>query len=146
MGLDVAPDGRGLPPGSGSAALGRGQFEAHCAGCHGEGGLGGSADALSGAEDPLDSEWAEKTVGSFWPYAPMLYDFIRRAKPMAAPGSFSATEVYALTAYLLHINGIVDDGSVLDKAALSAIVMPNRDGFLRCHPEPAQPARVECRP
>jgi cytochrome c len=148
MALDIAPDGRGLPPGSGSATLGRELFESHCAGCHGEGGIGGNAEALSGAEEPLDSEWAEKTVGSFWPYAPMLYDFIRRAKPMAAPGSFSAAEVYALTAYLLEVNGIVDGGTLLDRATLSGIAMPNRDGFQRCYPQPgsAQPARVRCRP
>ncbi len=144
----IAADGRGLPDGSGDVDLGRELFAQHCQACHGAGGAGATADALSGAEEPLDSPWAEKTIGSYWPYAPKLFDFVQRSKPMNAPGSFSSEQVYALTAYLLYSNGIVEVGTRLDRATLSHIKMPNRDGFVRCYPEPepGDPAWDHCFP
>ena len=91
--LNVFPDGRGLPPGRGTVADGARLFAQHCAGCHGRDGRGGSADELTGATRPLTSVDADKTIGSYWPYATTLFDFIRRAKPMNAPGTLEADEV-----------------------------------------------------
>jgi cytochrome c len=127
---DVMPDGRGLPPGSGTVAAGRELYAQHCLRCHGEGGLGDSGDQLAGAKMGLTSEWPEKTIGNFWPYAPTLFDFIRRSMPMESPGSLADDEVYALTAYLLNLNGIIADDAVMNARSLSRIRMPNRDGFI----------------
>ena len=129
--LNVFPDGHGLPPGHGTVADGARLFALHCAGCHGRDGRGGSADELTGAVHPLTSVDADKTIGSYWPYATTLFDLIRRAKPMNAPGTLNADEVYALCAWLLHANGIVPADVVLDAQTLPAIRMPNRDGFIR---------------
>ncbi len=92
---------------------------------------GGSAEELAGATRPLNTPAADKTVGSYWPYATTLFDFIRRAKPMAAPGTLNADEVYALSAWLLHINGVIAADAVMDARTLPAVRMPNRDGFIR---------------
>ncbi len=129
--LNVFPDGRGLPPGRGTVADGARLFAQHCAGCHGRDGRGGSADELTGATRPLTSVDADKTIGSYWPYATTLFDFIRRAKPMNAPGTLEADEVYSLCAWLLHANSIVPADAVIDAHSLPAIRMPNRDGFIR---------------
>ncbi|MFH1814312.1 MAG: cytochrome c [Pseudomonadota bacterium] len=129
--LNVFPDGRGLPSGQGSVAEGARLFARHCAGCHGKDGRGGTAEELTGASRPLDHPAADKTIGSYWPYATTLFDFIRRAKPMGAPGTLSADEVYALSAWLLHANGLIGADTVMDAARLAALRMPNRDGFLR---------------
>ncbi|WP_374339278.1 c-type cytochrome [Methyloversatilis sp.] len=129
--LNVYPDGRGLPPGRGSASEGAALFARHCAGCHGKDARGGTAEELAGATRPLTSPAADKTIGSYWPYATTLFDFIRRAKPMTAPGTLSADEVYALSAWLLHINGIIGADAVIDASSLPDIRMPNRDGFIR---------------
>jgi cytochrome c len=127
---DVMPDGRGLPPGSGSVAAGRELYARHCQRCHGENGLGDSGDQLAGATMGLTSEWPEKTIGNFWPYAPKLFDFIRRSMPMETPGSLTDDEVYALTAWLLHLNDIVPADAVMDARSLARVQMPNRDGFI----------------
>jgi cytochrome c len=128
--ISVFPDGAGLPPGSGDATTGKLLFERHCASCHGPGAIGLSADALAYAEEPLDSEWPDKTIGSYWPYATTVFDFIRRSMPMTAPGSLSNDEVYALTAYLLYINKLIEADQLLDAKTLAAIRMPNRNGFI----------------
>lgn len=128
--IDVMPDGTGLPPGRGGVHDGERLYRAHCMACHGEGGLGDSGDQLAGAKMTLTDEWPEKTIGTYWPYATTLFDFIRRAKPMAAPGSLGNDEVYALTAYLLYLNGIVGAGTVLDAGSLPRVAMPNRAGFI----------------
>jgi mono/diheme cytochrome c family protein len=125
----VFPDGAGLPVGSGSVAEGEALFDQRCAACHGPGGRGAVAPELAGGQMALDSEWPDKTIGTYWPYAPTLFDFIRRAMPLNAPGSLSDDQAYALTAYLLHRNDIVPADTRLDAASLPQVRMPNREGF-----------------
>jgi len=127
--LDVFPDGQGLPAGRGTAAEGRALYAARCAACHGPQGRGGTAEELAGAEEPLTARTPDKTIGSYWPYASTVFDFVRRAKPMDAPGSFTADEVYALTAFLLFANGLVGETDPIDATTLPRVRMPNRDGF-----------------
>ena len=128
--IDVRPDGRGLPAGSGTAAQGKQVFADNCAACHGENGQGGLRDRLVGGQGTLASDMPVKTVGSFWPYATTLFDYIHRAMPYPTPGSLSVDETYAVTAYILSLNGIVPAGGKLDEASLPKIKMPNRDGFI----------------
>ena len=127
--IDVRADGAGLPAGAGSVAQGRALYQARCLACHGIDGEKGTAPRLAGGQGTLAGKAPVLTVGSYWPYAPTLYDYIRRAMPLDSPQSLSADEVYAVTAYTLHLNGIVGAGAVLDAASLAAIRMPNRDGF-----------------
>ncbi|MHB2205831.1 c-type cytochrome [Methylobacterium sp. CM6257] len=128
--IDIDRDGRKLPPGRGSVAQGRAVFDAQCASCHGGRGEGGTGERLVGGQGTLASAKPVKTVGSFWPYAPTLFDYIRRAMPMNAPQSLSDDDVYAVSGYVLHLNGLVPEGAVLDAATLAAVRMPNRDGFV----------------
>ncbi|WP_430869558.1 c-type cytochrome [Cupriavidus basilensis] len=133
--IDVTPDGAGLPPGSGSVARGRQVYESQCAACHGVKGEGKPADALVGGQGSLNRAQADgkpplKTIGSFWPYATTVFDFINRAMPYNAPQSLKPDEVYAVTAYLLHLNGILPSDTVLDASTLPRVRMPNRDGFV----------------
>lgn len=128
--IDVLPDGTGLPPGSGTVAQGKQVFEENCAACHGEGGTGGIGGKLFGGDGTLATDKPVKTVGSFWPYATTLFDYIRRAMPYSAPGTLSDDEVYALSAYILNLNGIVGADDRLDRTRLVAIRMPNRNGFV----------------
>lgn len=128
--IDVRPDGKGLPEGSGTAALGRELFAENCAACHGEGGQGGIKDRLVGGQGTLASGNPVKTVGSFWPYATTLFDYIHRAMPYQAPGSLSVDDYYALSAYILSLNGILPPDGRLDQASLPKVRMPNRDGFV----------------
>ncbi len=125
----VMPDGEGLPIGSGTVQAGKRLYTEKCQACHGEGGVGDSADALAGAEMSLRVEWPEKTIGNYWPYATTLFDFIRRAKPMDAPGSLEDDAVYSLSAYLLYLNGLVTEDAILDQDSLLRVKMPNRAGF-----------------
>lgn len=144
--IDVAPDGAGLPPGSGSVAAGQAVYAAQCAACHGTKGEGKPADALVGGLGTLATGKPVKTIGSFWPYATTVFDFIRRAMPYQAPQSLSADEVYAVTAYLLHLNGIVPADAVLDAASLPQVRMPNRDGFVAdARPDTASRPCLQCR-
>ena len=94
------------------------------------GGRGGPGGELAGAAKPLTSDTPDQTIGTYWPYATTLFDFIRHAMPLHAPGSLTNEEVYALCAYLLAENGVIAHDAELDAAALAAIVMPNRDGFI----------------
>ena len=128
--IDIDRHGRKLPPGSGSVAHGRAVFEAQCASCHGARGEGGTGERLVGGLGTLASAKPIKTVGSFWPYAPTLFDYIRRAMPMNAPQSLSDDDVYAVSGYVLHLNGLVPEAAVLDARSMAAIRMPNRDGFV----------------
>ena len=127
--LSIGPDGENLPPGSGTAARGAEIFAAKCAACHGADGTGGPNDALAGGHGTLASAEPVRTIGSYWPYATTIFDYVRRAMPYTAPQSLTNDEVYALTAHLLHLNGIIDEDLVVDAAALPAIEMPNAGGF-----------------
>lgn len=128
--IDIDRDGRKLPPGRGSVAQGGTLFAERCAACHGEKAEGGLGDRLVGGQGTLASATPVKTVGSFWPYAPTLFDYVRRAMPMNAPQSLTDDEVYAVVGYLLNLNGLVPDDAVLEARTLAAVRMPNRDGFV----------------
>ncbi len=128
--IDIAPDGRGLPPGSGDVQTGAQVFAQKCAVCHGAHGEGLIGDPLVGGRGTLSSAAPKRTVGSYWPYATTLFDYIRRAMPYNAPQSLSADEVYAVSAWILNRNGIVPDDARMDSHTLAAVRMPNRDGFL----------------
>jgi mono/diheme cytochrome c family protein len=130
--IDVRADGRGLPAGHGSVAEGAVLFASTCAACHGERGEKPLIPALhlTGGRGTLATAAAIQTVGSYWPYATTLFDYIRRAMPFTAPQSLSADQVYAVTAYILRLNDIVPDDTVLDATNLPKVPMPNRDGFI----------------
>ncbi|HXE96754.1 MAG TPA: cytochrome c [Dongiaceae bacterium] len=128
--ISIPPDGRGLPPGGGTAAEGGAVYSARCAGCHGVKGIGGPADPLVGGIGTLASKKPVKTVGSYWPFATTLFDYIRRAMPYNAPRSLSNDEVYAVSAYLLSLNGIIAPEARMDAKTLPQVKMPNRDGFV----------------
>jgi len=132
--INVLPDGRNLPRGSGTAAQGAPIFAQKCAMCHGEHGKGGISSALVGAP-PMTSMSSPKTIANFWPYATTLFDFIRRAMPYQSPRSLSDGEVYALVAYLLAANKLIAEGEAMDAASLPKVRMPNRDGFIPRFPE-----------
>lgn len=134
--IDVRADGRGLPLGRGDVEQGRQVFTQKCASCHGAEGKGGIADALVGGQGTLASAHPVRTVGSYWPYATTLFDYVRRAMPFNAPQSLSADEVYGLCAYVLHLNGIVPAKAVMDAKSLPRVRMPNRDGFTSPDPRP----------
>jgi cytochrome c len=128
--IDVRPDGKGLPEGSGTVAHGKDVFAENCAACHGDKGQGGPKDRLVGGQGTLASDKPIKTVGSFWPYATTLFDYIRRAMPYQAPGSLSVDDTYAVAAYILSLNGILAADGKLDQATLPTVEMPNRNGFI----------------
>jgi cytochrome c len=137
MDIDVNTKGEGLPAGRGTHEEGIAVYQTHCASCHGVGGLGGIAPnpALVGRE-PRDFSFATKpgqtkTVGNYWPHATTLYDYIRRAMPQTAPGSLSASDTYAVIAYILAENEIIAKDAVMDAKTLPAVVMPARDRFVR---------------
>lgn len=129
----VMPDGEGLPEGRGDAHLGATVYRQYCLACHGDSGTGGVNDELAGGRGSLTTERPKKTIGSYWPYAPTLFDYIRRAMPYPSPGVLSNDQIYAVTAYLLYLNGIVDEGTIIDQDRLPAIEMPNREGFDRAY-------------
>lgn len=129
--IDVRIDreGRALPPGRGTATEGEVVYVTNCARCHGLGGAGKPADRLVGGRGTLTEMRPIKTVGSYWPHGPMLFDYVRRAMPYDRPGSLSADEVYAVAAYLLAENGIIGPDDVMTERSLAELEMPNRDGF-----------------
>lgn len=126
----VLPGGEGLPGGSGNALRGKAVYADNCLACHGEKGQDGINDRLAGGLGTLQSDSPVKTVGSFWPYSTTLFDYIRRAMPYQTPGSLSNDDVYAATAYILYLNGIVAENDELDANTLPQVRMPNRDGFV----------------
>ena len=134
--IDVGADGAGLPPGQGTVQQGEAVFAQNCAACHGAGGEHPIAASirLTGGKGTLMTANAVQTVGSYWPYATTLYDYIHRAMPFNAPQSLNPDQVYAVTAYVLHLNGIVADDAVMDAKSLPAVQMPNRDGFRPAYP------------
>ncbi len=133
----VFPDGRGLPPGHGSVAEGELLYSARCLACHGALGVGGPGGRLAGGGPLAGPARVEKTIGQFWPYATTVFDYVRRAMPQNAPGSLSDAQSYALSAYLLHLNGLVAADAELDAARLPLLRMPNRDGFIVAPRSPA---------
>jgi cytochrome c len=134
--LTVFPDGRGLPQGRGAAFQGKMVYEQHCASCHGLQGQGGSADELAGARHGLVGPSPDKTVGTYWPYATTLFDFVRRSMPPAAPGSLSNDQLYAVCAYLLQLNGIIAEAAEMNASTLPLVRMPNREGFVPVDAKP----------
>jgi mono/diheme cytochrome c family protein len=125
----VSPDGSGLPVGSGSVSDGKAIFETKCLACHGPAG-GQPGNQIAGGIGSLPTMRPLKTVGSFWPYATTLYDYVARAMPYNQEKSLSPDEVYAVTAYVLNLSGIVGESDVLDQQSLVEVEMPNRDGFI----------------
>ena len=128
--IDIDRDGSNLPQGSGSVSHGREVFVQQCASCHGDKGEGGIGDRLVGGQGTIGTAKPVRTVGSYWPYAPTLFDYIRRAMPQNAPQSLSDEDVYAVSAYILSLNGLVGDDAVLDATSLATVKMPNRDKFV----------------
>ncbi|ARP80669.1 cytochrome C [Bordetella genomosp. 8] len=128
--IDVAPDGKNLPAGGGTLADGKSLYETRCAACHGVKGEGGLGDRLAGGVGTLADRKPVKTVGSFWPYATTLYDYIRRAMPLDAPQTLSNDEVYSVTAYVLALNGLWPDGAPANARTLLQVRMPNAGGFV----------------
>lgn len=127
----VYPDGRGLPEGSGSARAGAGIYRARCAGCHGANGEGGRAVELVGDRATRASDYPDRGIGAAWPYAPPLFDYVRRAMPPDAPYSLGVEDTYAVLARLLELNGLVGADAVIDRAALAALEMPARADYYR---------------
>ena len=126
----IGPDGAGLPPGRATAADGRRVYERRCARCHGLTGREGPDSRLAGGQGSLEGDQPEKTVGSYWPAATTLWDYVNRAMPFDQPGVLTADEVYATVAYVLYLNDVVGIDDPIDAATLPAIEMPNRDGFV----------------
>jgi len=142
--IDVRPDGKGLPTGSGSVSKGADIYADQCAACHGTFGEGeGRYPKLSGGEGTLKAERPEPTVGSYWPFATTLFDYINRAMPFPSPHSLSADDIYAITAYVLSINNIVGNDFVADRDSLPKVKMPNHDNFIWKDPRPDTSAK-EC--
>jgi len=136
--IDVAPSGDGLPPGQGTVRQGAQVYAAQCARCHGPTGTEGPYDVLVGGRETLKTSRPVKTIGSYWPYATTLYDYINRAMPFDAPQSLTSDEIYSVIAWLLHQNGIITEQTIIDARSLPSIVMPNRQGFTR-DPRPDVP-------
>jgi S-disulfanyl-L-cysteine oxidoreductase SoxD len=129
--ISIGPDGTNLPPGGGTAAQGEAVYVAQCQACHGEKGAGRPNDPLVGGIGSLaPGKPPVRTVGSYWPYATTLFDYIRRAMPFQESKSLTSDEVYAVSAYILHLNGIVGANDLLDSQSLPKVKMPNRDGFI----------------
>src|SRR3954452_9627683 len=119
--IDIDREGHNLPPGSGTVSHGQEVFDQQCAACHGAKGQGGIADQLAGGQGTLATPKPVRTVGSYWLYAPTLFDYIRRAMPQNAPQSLSSDDVYAVSAYVLNLNGLLPADAVLDAKKLPAI-------------------------
>src|SRR5690348_17268495 len=136
---DIAPwdidirtsNGKGLPSGRGGVAEGKAVYDAKCLACHGPDAKGGPVyGTMVGGVGSFTTNTRVLTPGSMYPYAPILFDYIRRAMPMDRPQSLSANEVYAVSAYLLALNGLVAADAVMDAQSLPKVQMPNREGFI----------------
>jgi len=134
--IDVTPSGEGLPPGRGTAKQGAKIYARTCAQCHGASGVEGPSPPLVGGRYTLRTANPMKTIGSYWPYATTLYDYVYRAMPFSSPQSLTPDEVYSLIAWLLYRNG----STVMDARSLPAVRMPNRDGFIS-DPRPDVPTK-----
>ena len=136
--IDVAPDGEGLPPGQGTVKQGAQVFATKCAACHGATGTEGPKDRLVGGQGTLATPKPIRTIGSYWPYATTLYDYINRAMPFNAPQSLTPDETYSVIAWLLFQNQIIGENAVIDAQTLPKVEMPNRHGFI---PDPRPDVR-----
>jgi cytochrome c len=128
--ISIPPSGAGLPPGGGTVRDGAVVYEQKCAACHGAKGIGKPADPLAGGRGTLASKTPLRTVGSYWPYSTTLFDYVRRAMPITNPLSLTNDEVYAVSAYVLYLNGIVGEDAQMNAQTLPQVKMPNRDGFI----------------
>ncbi|MCK5830235.1 MAG: cytochrome c [Methylococcales bacterium] len=128
--IDVFPSGKGLPEGQGTVHAGKKIYKAYCLSCHGLDGTGDSADELAGAAHSLTDKPPDKIIGTYWPYATTIFDFIRRSMPLNAPGILNNNELYAVTAYLLYLNDIIDKNRIINANTLPKVQMPNRYGFI----------------
>ncbi len=128
--LIAGPDGSGFPSGSGTAQQGKAVYDAKCAACHAANGEGTSGNTIIVGGDMHSAENPLRTVGSYWPYASTIFDFVRRAMPADAPKSLSNTEVYQVTAYVLFLNGLIDENTVINGETLREVEMPNANGFI----------------
>ena len=137
---DIAPwnidirtsDGQGLPPGRGSVAAGKRVYEAKCLECHGPEAKGGSVyGPMVGGIGSFTTDRRVVTPGSMYPYAPILFDYIRRTMPMDKPQTMTNDEIYAVSAYILQLNGLIPADAVMDATTLPKVQMPNRDGFIK---------------
>lgn len=128
--IDVSPSGEGLPPGQGTVKQGAQVYAAKCAACHGPTGVEGPKDKLVGGRNTLTGPKPIRTIGSYWPYATTLYDYIHRAMPFNAPQSLTAAETYSVIAWLLFQNQIIAEDAVIDAQSLPKVQMPNRNGFI----------------
>lgn len=127
----IGPQGKELPPGSGTAKQGAEIFASKCAACHGPAGEGSQmAPRLVGGRGALNSPTPSRTLANYWPFATTIWDYINRAMPPKQEGSLSASDIYALTAFILNRNEIIPEGQAIDAASLPKIKMPNRDGFI----------------
>jgi len=132
--ISIAPDGAGLPAGRGTSAQGARVYEAKCQTCHGAKGVGQPNDRLVGGQGTLASTAPVRTVGSYWPYATTVFDYVRRSMPYTQSQSLTNDEVYAVTAYLLHQNGIIAETDEMNAQTLPRVKMPNRDHFIVVYP------------
>ena len=127
----IGPDGKELPLGSGTAKEGEKVFSEKCAVCHGPAGEGSQlAPRLVGGRAPLNTPTPSRTLANYWPFATTIWDYINRAMPPKQQGSLSASDVYALTAFILYRNEIIPETQVVDAASLPKVKMPNRDDFI----------------
>src|SRR5215475_753409 len=129
--ISIGPDGAGLPPGSGTVKQGEAVFAAKCQACHGEKGAGRPNDRLVGGQGSLSGDKPPvKTIGSYWPFATTLFDYIRRAMPLNESKSLTSDEVYGVVAYLLNLNGVIPESEIMNAQSLPKVTMPNREGFV----------------
>jgi mono/diheme cytochrome c family protein len=128
--ISVRPDGKGLPPGKGSVAEGKEIYTNRCLKCHGAAGQGRDSVALVGGRGTLNTAKPLKTVESYWPYSTTLFDYVSRAMPFDRPGTLTADQVYAVSAYVLFLGQLVPGNAVMDATTLPKVKMPNRDGFV----------------
>ena len=132
--ISIETNGDGLPPGSGTVQQGKAVYEAKCMTCHGSEGAGQPHDRLVGGQGTLKDLNQVRTVGSYWPYATTVFDYVRRAMPFNTPQTLSNDEVYAVTAYLLNLNGIIEQNATMNARTLARVEMPNADGFVMAYP------------
>ena len=135
--IDVRPDGKGAPIGSGTAADGEEIYAERCAGCHGDFGEGVDRwPVLAGGLGSLATGDPVKTVGSYWPYASTVYDYVYRAMPFGEAQSLTHDETYQVVAYILNMSDVIDDEFVLSNETIGSVKMPNQNGFMLPDPRP----------